>query len=72
MPLPESTAWKLVKEIEESSEKTTRELAEGKATMIVNFGPSGRTVPGLVDESMTMTRMIVAVFDHYHRAQPPA
>lgn len=60
--------WELVKELEENynSNAEHNDLAECKATMIVNFGYSGRTRPELIkDETGKLLPMLMTVFEFY-------
>ena len=41
------------------------ELSQARATMMVNFGPEGKTQPGLVSGDEKLNRMIVKVFRYY-------
>ncbi len=57
--------WQQVKELEEIQQRCPSELTEARATMIVNFGPDGSTEKGLIYPEMSLTAMIVRVFEHY-------
>ena len=60
--------WELVKDLEEkySSNSEHNDLAECKATMIVNFGNNGRTRPELIDdETGRLLPMLMTVFKFY-------
>ena len=41
------------------------ELSQARATMLVNFGPEGKTQPGLVSGDEKLSWMIVKVFRYY-------
>ena len=62
--------WEIVKEIEEKdvakNAPKLQEYGESKATMLVNFGPTGRTIPYLINETDKLPQMIVKVFTYYH------
>ena len=59
--------WEMVKTIEESRSDDSKELGQAKATMLVNFGPSGKCHSGLVTPEQTLTQMIVSVFEYYEK-----
>ncbi len=58
--------WELVKELEDSHKDADRVVGECRATMIVNYGPDGKTIKALVAEPDGLLQMIVSVFHHYH------
>jgi hypothetical protein len=41
------------------------EYATGRATLMVNFGPAGRHIPGLVNPNQRLDQAIVSVIDYY-------
>lgn len=57
--------WEMVKELEDNTQQGRNELSEGKVTFLVNYGQSGRCIPGLVDEKDSLVAMIMKVFEHY-------
>ena len=61
-----SEIWKAVRELE--SEQTDRhtQLKQARATMLVNWGREGKTVPGLISENMKLDQMVCEVFQYYH------
>ena len=44
------------------------QCGEVRATLIVNYGDTGRTVPGLVRQDMGTLEMMMVVLRHYHDA----
>lgn len=67
----EKKIWEKVKEMEDEfisskdQEKMINELKEYKATMIVNFGPSGKHTPGLVTENQSASQMLMSVLENF-------
>lgn len=59
--------WEMVKAVEEGQEQKDNELGEAKATMIVNYGETGRTRKGLIVGDETLSAMIQKVFQHYEQ-----
>lgn len=57
--------WEQVKELEESNKDADRVIGECRATMIVNYGPTGKTIENLVAEPDGLLQMIVGVFRYY-------
>ncbi len=57
---PETLSDK-VKELEERMEAVKKELNEARATMLVNFGPNGRTIPGMLKPEDRLSQMIVVL-----------
>ena len=58
--------WKLVRQLEEQSEKEKQDYATCKATMLVNYGESGRTRSGWIkDSNMSLLQMIMTVCSSY-------
>jgi hypothetical protein len=44
------------------------QCGEVRATLIVNYGDTGRAVPGLVKQDMGTLEMMMSVLRHYHDA----
>lgn len=68
--IKKTTVSDMVRELEEASEKGARELAEARATMLVNFGPDGirhrnSKTPALVEEGDNLFNMIRKVFEFF-------
>jgi hypothetical protein len=58
-----------VKELEaKAKEHEEWRCGEVRATLLVNFGCGGRTVPGLVNKHMSTFEMLMIVLRHYHDA----
>ena len=55
--------WKLVKELESNAKDNVVELAQAKATMLVNYGPNGKSIPGLINQDQTLLQMLLAVLE---------
>jgi hypothetical protein len=66
--------WRIIKDMEESAfseiDKMKAELTQAKLTMVVNYGPEGKTIKGLVEQNQTMEQMIVSVCQYYHKFIP--
>lgn len=58
--------YEQVKELENSHKNADKIIGECRATMIVNYGPDGKVIKGLVAEPDGLLQMIVSVFRHYH------
>jgi hypothetical protein len=54
-----------VKELEDSARRDRNELGQLRATLIVNFGKTGRHTPGLVKEDMGTEEMMGVAFRHF-------
>ena len=52
---------KEVGELEKSSGKEHGEIQEVRATLLVNFGPRGKALSGLVDETQTTLQMVLSL-----------
>ena len=63
-------AWEIVREMETKAESQVRELNDAKATMIVNFGPNGRTIKGIVEYTDTITEMIRKLYNRLSLFEP--
>ena len=59
--------WEMVRAVEEGQEQKTDELGEARATMIVNYGETGRTRRGLIVGDETLVVMICEVFQYYEQ-----
>lgn len=62
MKLSEELAQK-VSQLEERMEELRSDWAEARATLMVNFGPEGRNIPGLIDGTERLTTMVVKILE---------
>ena len=52
-------------EFNSDSKDKLKELNEARATMMLNFGPSGVNVKGLINNSDDLSNMILKVLKHF-------
>lgn len=57
-----------IKNLEDENERKSTEIGSVRGTLILNFGPEGKTKPGIVDKSQDAFAMLCAVFDHFKDA----
>lgn len=60
--------WELVKEIEEIKDDATSILGSIKATLVINYGPSGRAVEGLILTHDAPLSMLMNILNYYQTA----
>lgn len=58
------STWQIVKELEEKSDVSARELGEIRATLLANFGPEGKALKGIVQPDMKTFQMLITVCEH--------
>ena len=61
---PETLSSK-VRQLEERWSFLERVVGEIEATMLVNFGEQGRTIPNLIKETDTPLQMVINTIQHY-------
>lgn len=65
MIIMETTLSKLVAELEQNAEVSNKELSQLKATFLVNFGPTAKKLPVVLDgKERHATEMFVKIMDH--------
>ena len=57
----ESPLWEKVARVEEELKSATQTIGEIRATLMVNFGPNGKNAPGIVNDKMTLNKMLFDV-----------